>query len=265
VTRPLETSHTRVTFDADGVATVEIHGAGVLNVLSTPVAVDVTAVIDELAERNELRALVLRGSGERAFIGGADLKQMATLRPDSAKEFISGLAALCESLRQFPTPVIARLPGWCLGAGLEVAAACDIRVAGDDAHFGMPEVAVGIPSVIHGALLPRLIGTARAAWLMLTAESIDAAAALAWGLVHEVVAQPDLDDAVRQAAHRFVELSSSAVRQQKRLLRAWEDMPLEQAVQSSIGEFASAFESGEPQRLMSAFFDRIKQARQLPA
>ncbi len=75
------------------------------------------------------------------------------------------------------------MPGWCLGGGLEVAAACDFRIAAHDAHFGMPEVRVGIPSVIHAALLPRLIGWARARWLVMTAENIDAPTALAWGLV----------------------------------------------------------------------------------
>src|SRR5438046_7155429 len=116
------------------------------------------------------------------MIGGADIKEMAKLDQASADAFITRLRDLCEAVRQFPAPVIARLPGWCLGGGLEVAAACDFRIAAHDAMFGMPEVKVGIPSVIHAALLPRLIGWGRARWLVMTAENIDAPTALAGGV-----------------------------------------------------------------------------------
>ena len=88
------------------------------------------------------------------------------------------------------------MPGWCLGGGLEVAAACDFRIAAHDAKFGMPEVRVGIPSVIHAALLPRLIGWGRARWLVMTAENIDAPTALAWGLIDVMAPPGGLDAAV---------------------------------------------------------------------
>ena len=132
------------------------------------------------------------------MIGGADIKEMARLDQKSAEKFITGLRDLCEAVRIFPAPVIARMPGWCLGGGLEVAAACDFRIAGYDAKFGMPEVRVGIPSVIHAALLPRLIGWGRARWLIMTAETIDAATALAWGLVDVVAPEGGLDAAVEK-------------------------------------------------------------------
>ena len=101
------------------------------------------------------------------MIGGADIKEMARLDQKSAEKFITGLRDLCEAVRIFPAPVIACLPGWCLGGGLEVAAACDFRIAAHDAKFAMPEVRVGIPSVIHAALLPRLIGWGRTRWLVM--------------------------------------------------------------------------------------------------
>ena len=132
------------------------------------------------------------------MIGGADIKEMARLDQASAEKFITGLRDLCEAVRAFPSPVIARMPGWCLGGGLEVAAACDFRIAAHDAKFGMPEVRVGIPSVIHAALLPRLIGWGRARWLVMTAGNIDAATALAWGLVDVVAPEGGLDAAVEQ-------------------------------------------------------------------
>src|ERR1035438_6132404 len=134
------------------------------------------------------------------MIGGADIKEMAKLDQASAEKFITGLRDLCEAVRAFPAPVIARMPGWCLGGGLEVAAACDFRIAAHDAKFGMPEVKVGIPSVIHAALMPRLIGSAHASWLMLTGESIDAEQARAWGLVDRVVPLAELDAEVARVA-----------------------------------------------------------------
>lgn len=252
----LESAHTVSRVLHDGLAVLEIRDAGVLNVLSSPVAEDVTSAIQQLACRNDVRVLVFRGSGDRAFIGGADIKEMALLQPHSARDFIKRIAALCEVLRNFPAPVVVRLPGWCLGAGLEVAAACDIRVGSCDAHFGMPEVAVGIPSVVHGALLPRLIGHARARWLMLTAQNVDAPTAFSWGLLDQVCELKDLDATVDATARRFLELGASAVRQQKRLLRSWEEASLEDAVEESIEEFAAAFASGEPQRLMGEFVNR---------
>ncbi len=132
---------------------------------------------------SDIRVVILAGQSEKSMIGGADIKEMAKLDQKSAEAFITRLRDLCEAVRNFPAPVIARMPGWCLGGGLEVAAACDFRIAAHDAMFGMPEVRVGIPSVIHAALLPRLIGWGRARWLVMTAENIDAPTALGWGLV----------------------------------------------------------------------------------
>ncbi|HEU5295593.1 MAG TPA: enoyl-CoA hydratase-related protein, partial [Burkholderiaceae bacterium] len=152
--------------------------------------------------------------------------------------------------------VIARLPGWTLGGGLEVAMACDLRLCSDDARFGMPEVRVGIPSVIHAALMPRLIGQSPAAWLLLTGESIDAATALAWGLVHRRVPLADLDTVVEETAVLLAGLGRQALRQQKALLRSWEERPLEDAIAASITEFGRAFATGEPRAYMTAFLNR---------
>ena len=148
------------------------------------------------------------------------------------------------------------MPGWCLGGGLEVAAACDFRIAAHDAKFGMPEVRVGIPSVIHAALLPRLIGWGRARWLVMTAENIDAPTALAWGLVDVVAPEGGLDAAVEHTVKALLECGPEALRAQKDLLRQWEELPLKELVNLSIGVFGQSFLTGEPQRLMQAFIDR---------
>ena len=175
--------------DPRGVVRLTICNAGSLNILGSAVTDGVREGLRRLAGDRDIRAVILAGQSEKSMIGGADIKEMAKLDQKSAEAFITGLRDLCEAARAFPAPVIARMPGWCLGGGLEFAAACDFRIAAHDAHFGMPEVKVGIPSVIHAALLPRLIGWGRARWLVMTAENIDAPTALAWGLV-DVVA-PD--------------------------------------------------------------------------
>jgi enoyl-CoA hydratase/carnithine racemase len=101
----------------------------------------------QLAQRNDIRILILRGQGDKAFVAGANIKEMANLDRQGAQAFISGLRDLCEAVRHFPAPVVARIPGWCLGAGLELAMACDLRIAADGTTFGMPEVKVAsLPS-----------------------------------------------------------------------------------------------------------------------
>jgi enoyl-CoA hydratase len=248
--------HCGVDRDSRGVVRLTICNAGPLNILNSSVTHSVRAGFGQLAGDTTIRAVILAGQSEKSMIGGADIKEMAKLDQKSAETFITGLRDLCEAVRQFPAPVIARLPGWCLGGGLEVAAACDFRIAAHDARFGMPEVRVGIPSVIHAALLPRLIGWARARWLVMTAENIDALTALAWGLVDKVAEQGRLDAAVEQTVKALLECGPEALRAQKALLRQWEELPLTESVNLSVGVFGKSFLTGEPQRLMQAFLDR---------
>ncbi|HEX7791981.1 MAG TPA: enoyl-CoA hydratase, partial [Afipia sp.] len=229
-----------------------------LNILNSQVIRGVCEGLQQLAQDPDIRVLVIRGSGEKSFIGGADIKEMVTLDQASAETFITGLRDLCEAARQFPTPVIARLRGWCLGGGLEFAAACDLRIASDDGKFAMPEVKVGIPSVIHAALLPRLIGWGRARWLILTAATIDASTALDWGLVDQVASEVDLDSAIAQVAAQIAECGAEVMRNQKALLRQWEELPLTESVNLSVGVFGQSFLTGEPQRHMQAFIGRRK-------
>ena len=249
-------NHCGVTRDARGVVHVAICNAGSLNILGSSVIDAVRQGLQQLAADRSIRVVVLRGQSEKSMIGGADIKEMANLDQKSAEAFISRLRDLCEAVRQFPAPMIARMPGWCLGGGLEVAAACDFRIAAHDAHFGMPEVRVGIPSVIHAALLPRLIGWGRARWLMMTAENIDAPTALAWGLVDAVAAAGQLDDAVEHAVENLLACGPEALRAQKALLRAWEELPLTESVNLSVGYFGQSFTTDEPKRLMQGFIDR---------
>jgi enoyl-CoA hydratase len=255
--QPLHDSrHALASIDPQGIGTLLLRDAGTLNIVGSAAIDELTQALRQLAIAPQLRVLVLRGSGDKAFIGGADIGEMAALDAPRAEAFITRLAGLCDAVAALPVPVIARLSGWCLGGGLEVALACDIRVCDDTAMFGMPEVRVGIPSVIHASLLPRLIGESRANWLLLCCENIGAAQAESWGLVHERCAVGGLDDLVGHRAAALAALPPLALRQQKQLLRHWQTVPLAQAVSDSIGEFAKAYATGEPQALMGEFMAR---------
>ena len=157
-----------------------------------------------------------------------------------------------------PLPVIARINCWCLGAWLELASCCDLRIAAHTAAFGMPEVRLGIPSVVEAAMLPRLVGAGRARWLVMTGETIGAAEALVWGLVEKMVDLEHLDTAVNAALDAILAGSDEAIRAQKRLCKLWEEAPLAESIGASIEEFARTYESGEPNRRIDAFRDARK-------
>lgn len=248
--------HCGVDRDSRGIVRLTICNAGPLNILGSGVIRSVRQGLETLAADRQIRVLVLAGESPRSMIGGADIKEMVGLDQSSAEKFISGFGDLCEAVRIFPAPVIARMPGWCLGGGLEVAAACDFRIAAHDAKFGMPEVRVGIPSVIHAALLPRLIGSGRARWLVMTAETIDAPTALAWGLVDKVVPGDELDAAIEELVETLLKCGPEALRAQKYLARQWEELPLTEAINVSIGVFGRSFLTDEPKRLMQEFINR---------
>jgi len=227
-----------------------------LNVLDSSLILQLTSVVRRVHADERVRVLILTGAGDRAFIGGADVNELAGLDSDSAREFISRLHDACAALRGLAIPAIARIDGYCLGAGLEIAASCDLRVASEGSIFGMPEVRVGIPSVIEAALLPRLIGWGRSRELLLTGRQINAHTALAWGLVERVVPVADLDSVVGEWVQAILEAGPRAVRLQKALIRDWEGQSLDQAIERGIDSFAEAYTTDEPRNLMDRFLNR---------
>ncbi len=227
-----------------------------LNILDRALMTEFIAAVEALSAREELRTLVVTGAGDKAFIGGASIPEMAALDRDSASDFIALVHRTCDCLRRLPVPAIARIDGYALGAGLEVAVSCDLRVASSRAKFGMPEVKVGIPSVVEAALIPRLIGFGRARALLLLGETIDAETALRWGLVERVAAPEALDREVEAIAAALLAAGPQAVRRQKALMRDWENLPLDAAIAAGIDAFVRAYETDEPRRLLSAFATR---------
>jgi enoyl-CoA hydratase/carnithine racemase len=240
------------------VAFVTLDNQAKLNTLNRALMTEFIAALVSLSHADDLRAVVLSGAGDRAFIGGANIGEMSRLDPDSARDFITLVHQTCDCLRRCPVPVIARIDGFALGAGLEVAVSCDLRIATDRAKFGMPETKVGIPSVVEAALIPRLIGGGRARELLMLGEIIDAPTALSWGLVERVVAPGRLDAEVDKVLAALFAAGPQAVRLQKSLMREWENLPADQAIAAGIDAFSRAYETDEPRRMMSVFLNRTR-------
>lgn len=178
------------------------------------------------------RVVVLAGRG-KTFCGGADTAELKSLTPATAGAFVERIHQVCTAIRELPVPVVARLHGAVIGAGLEIAAACDLRVAAEGTKFAMPEVRLGIPSVVEAALLPRLVGSGRAAWLVLTGAAIDARRALDWGLVEEI------GDGAALLEHLLAG-DARALAMQKQLLQLWEEASLATSVSASLELFGLA-------------------------
>ncbi|MFN0073864.1 MAG: enoyl-CoA hydratase [Chloroflexota bacterium] len=243
------------------VAYVTIQNPRRLNVLNTAVMIQLVEAFSRVVTNHALRAVVLTGAGPKAFVGGADIHEMVAIQSSSqARAFITRVHHCCDAIRNCPVPVIARIQGYTFGAGLELAAACDIRIAADSATFGMPEVKLGIPSVVEAALLPMLVGWGRAREILLLGESFSARDALEWRLVERVVSAASLDDAVETCVEQLMSSKPRAVHLQKQLVRQWEDMSPSAAIQRGIDAFAAAFESDEPTVAMQEFL-RAQAAR----
>jgi enoyl-CoA hydratase/carnithine racemase len=191
-------------------------------------------------------------------MGGANLYELGALNPTKARDFLKLVHGMCKVLRDLPVPVIARVNGFCLGAGLEVMAACDMHIASDNAVFGMPEVKIGLPSVVEAALLPQLIGWGRTKLLVYTGDNIDAGTALDWGLVEKVVPARELDAALSVWVKSIVESGPRAIRLQKELIREWEAMPVNEAIEAGIRSMHRAYQTDEPVRMVGEAIARLK-------
>jgi enoyl-CoA hydratase len=236
------------------VAYVSVDNQAKLNSLSSEVMTQFIGAFRHLSADPALRAVVLRGAGDKAFIGGANIDEMAGIDgPEAGRAFILKVHGCCQAIRDLPVPVIAAVDGWCLGAGLEVAAACDMRLCSDRAQFGMPEVRLGIPSVVEAALLPSLIGWGRTRRILMTGEIFGASEALAWGLVEEVYLQAMLETAVEDLLEKLLVAEPRAVQLQKALIQRWEDLPMGEAIAAGVDAFADAWTSDEPATAMGRY------------
>ena len=213
----------RVDFDFDrGVASVVLDDPAKMNRVPLEARGQLAHLFEGLAEADEIRFVVLTGEGEN-FTAGGDIAAFLEATP----EHLSHLGWNVAAAERFPKPVIARIRGYCLGVGLELALACDFRVAADDAQLGLPEVGLGmIPGSGGTQRLARLVGLGRAKDVVMRRRRISAEDALAWGLVSEVVPAEELDAAVERVLADLEPLSPLALGMAKRVLNHVYDAPL---------------------------------------
>ena len=216
-------------------------------------------VCGQLSNDESLGVVVLTGgrtaSGKSpSFVGGADIKEMHAITSSlEAKIFITQIHNACQALRDLPVPVIARVNGFALGAGLEIMAACDLRIATQNSIFGMPEVKIGLPSVVEAALLPGLIGMGRARRLMYLAENISAEIAEGWGLIERVVTdEAALNEAIDEWSATIAGMGPKAMTTQKRLMQEWERSFTPNSIMAGIHAFERTYVVDESNSKLSS-------------
>lgn len=218
-----------------------------LNVLTVELMDQLATAVDEHGRNKESRVLLLRGAGSAAWIGGIDGDTLASLDEDSAVALAARLRDVCLAIRAVPVPVIAVIRGYCLGPGLEIAASCDLRLAANDASFGMPDVYAGMPAVTGAALLPGIIGMGRARELLFTGHTIDTRTAHRWGLLEGMSPPgPALDALVQAHVADILMGTRRALGLQKRLCKLWEERPLRECLDIGTKAFGKAFAGEEP-------------------
>ena len=255
---PSELIQSRVEDRGDGgrIAYVTVNNPAKRNTLGMPGKRAIADTFNTLAKDDRLRVAIISGAGDKSFIAGADIAEMKDLNAEQAETEHTLTHVANESIRSFPVPVIARINGWCLGFGMELAAACDMRIGVDSAKFGMPEVRVGIPSGMEAVLLPPLIGWGKAAELIYTGDIIDAQEAYRCGFLQKVVTAADLDAAVEKMVSAILLAGPRAIRLQKALMRDWQRMSQTDAIWQGIRACVEARSTDEPKRMMEAFIAR---------
>lgn len=214
-----------------------------LNALTAAELVEVTRLVTEPGP--DVRALVFTGSGDRAFSAGMHVDSFAGITPDTARALIRKVRDFVGAVRTSPLPTMAVVNGYCLGAAFELALACDLRVSADSAQYGLPEVKVGIPSVVDASLLQEHVGLAMAKEIILTGDLYDAAEMHRLGLLNRVVPRDRLDATAAELLARVTCHTPTVLASQKRLFETWLNTPVRVGIEASIEEFARVFESPE--------------------
>lgn len=241
----------------NGIATLTINRPEARNALNSQVVAELAAAADELARDGDVRAVIVTGAGDKAFVAGADIGEMKDLDADGARRFAAAGQRAFAKLAGLPVPVIAAVNGYALGGGCELALACDVRIASETARFGQPEVGLGITPGFGGTQrLARLIGPGRAKWLIFSGQMIGAAEALAWGLVERVVPPEQLLAAARELAEKMAGNSPVAIAQAKQAIDRGLAVPLAEGCEIEAEAFAACFRTGDPREGMSAFFEK---------
>jgi enoyl-CoA hydratase/carnithine racemase len=250
-----------VTTERDGAVALVTLDHPPVNALSAASLEELEAEIEALDADDDVRAIVVKGAGEKAFVAGADISEFPSLREavEEAHEQGSarGIQKLGARMDAARTPFVAAIHGFCLGGGLELAMCCDVRVASEDALLGQPEIKLGlIPGGGGTQRLPRLVGLGRALLLNLTGEFVDATTAYDWGLVEKVVPREELHDAALGIARQMAERSPHAVAVIRELARTTRDLSLEEGLRREADAFRRCLASADGAEGVAAFLEK---------
>ncbi|RLA84169.1 MAG: hypothetical protein DRG31_05290 [Deltaproteobacteria bacterium] len=241
------------------IAILKINRPKVLNALNRATLLELQGALRELAEDPQLRVLIITGEGEKAFIAGADISEMANMDAKEALEFSRLGHETLRMIEEFPWPVIAAVNGYALGGGLELALACDIILASENARLGLPEVTLGISPGFGGTQrLPRLIGKARAKELIFTGEMVDAKRAYELGIVNRVCEPGKLLEEAKALARRIAQNGPIAVKASKELVNEGLEGGLRQGEAMEIEAWANLFSTQDQKEGMKAFLEKRK-------
>jgi enoyl-CoA hydratase len=248
-----------ISSEQDGFVAVVTIDNPPMNALSAALLDELESELDRLDADDGVRAIVLRGGGERAFVAGADIKEFPSLRESPPTEGGSarGIQKLGNRMDEARTPFVAAIQGFCLGGGLELAMCCDIRVASDDAQLGQPEIKLGlIPGGGGTQRLPRLVGQGRAMLLNLTGDFVDAGTAERWGLVEKVVPREELLDAATGIARTIAARSPVSVAVLRELARETRDLSLAEGLRREAAGFVRCLASEDGLEGVTAFIEK---------
>ncbi len=241
----------------DRIATVTINRPEVRNALNSDVVRQLTEAFERLAGSADVAAIILTGAGDRAFVAGADIKEMVGKTGLEMQAFSALGRRLGDAMEGCPKPIIAAINGFALGGGCEIALACDIRLASETAKIGQAEINIGIiPGFGGSQRLPRLVGPGWAAQMILTGEPVDAATAERIGLVNRVVPPDKLLEEARALARKIADKGPVAVALAKACLRAAQEMPLPQGLSYESAAFAVAGSTQDKVEGMTAFLEK---------
>lgn len=240
----------------NGVATVTIDNPP-MNVLSQQVNKELDIVFKQLQEDNEIISIILTGAGDRAFMAGADIKEFPDR--DVKKEDEIDIHAVLNGIESIPKPTIATLNGFTLGGGLELALACDIRIAEDHAKIGLPEVNLGLlPGGGGTQRLPRIVGPSKAKEMMFTGDPLSAEEAYRLGIVNQVVSKGTGMEAAEKLAGKLASQSLQALSRIKHLVNVGSELPLEEGLQMEKQLFNDLFVTADAKEGVSAFIEKRK-------
>ena len=241
------------------IATITISRPDALNAMNKVLVAELKEAMEDCLDNDDVGVIVLTGSGDKAFVAGADIKAMRKMSGRQALEFSREGQEMTMVIENSPKPVIAAINGFALGGGCEIALACDMRIASENANFSQPEVALGIiPGWGGTQRLPRLIGKGRAIEMIAGGEMIDAEEALRIGLVNHVVPQQELLEKVYTLAKSILKNGPAAVGAALECIHKGFDEHLENGLDIELNTFAELFETDEQREGTTAFVEKRK-------